>query len=430
MRDDTVSEDESNVYNDYTADPKQILKNIRNSNVNKLTFGHLNINSLRNNFDQLTEMVKGFVDIFLIYESKLDDSFLEGQFIIDGYHAPFRFDRHGNSGGLLLYVLEDIPQNALHSDFLTAERFYAEVILHKKKWRINCSYNPHKNNICTHLEVVTKTLDSYYSKYENVIFLGDFNAGVLETPMTSFCESYNLKSIIKQPTCFDNPDKPSCIDLILTNRPKSFQSTCVIETGLSDFYRMTVTVLKMHFRKLPPKVITYRNFSNYDNANFINSLNDIHNKHENQEHLFNDPDCFYKLCAEVLNRHAPQKKKHVRGNNKPFMNKNLSQAIMQRTKLRNKFLKDPTEYNNISYTKQRNWCVSLLRKEKKEYFANLNKRDIIDDKKPFLSEKLKSREKITLVEKEELVSGESDAAQRFNQFFQILLKILIYTNVW
>ena len=137
----------------------------------------------------------------------------------------------------------------------------------------------------------------------------------------------------------------------------------------------------MHFRKLPPKVITYRNFSNYDNANFINSLNDVLNEHEYQEHLLNEPDCFYKECAEVLNRHAPQKKKFVRGNNKPFMNKTLSQAIMQRTKLRNKFLKDPTEHNKILYTKQRNWCASLLRKEKKKYFANLNKMDIIDNKK-------------------------------------------------
>ena len=184
-------------------------------------------------------MVKGFDDIFLISESKLDDSFPEGQFTIDGYHAPFRLDRHGNGRGLLLYICEDIPAK-VRSDFPTGESFYVEIILHKKIWLMNCSYNPHKNNICRHLEVVTKTLDSYYSKYENVIFLGDFNAGVLKTPMSSFCESYNLKSIIKQPTCFKNSEKPSCIDLILTNRPKSFQSTCVIETELSDFHRMTV----------------------------------------------------------------------------------------------------------------------------------------------------------------------------------------------
>ena len=105
-----------------------------------------------------------------------------------------------------------------------------------------------------------------------------------------------------------------------------------------------------------------------------------------------------------MNRHAPQKKKYVRGNNKPFMNKTLSQAIMQRTKLRNKFLKDPTEHNKISYTKQRNCCVSLLRKERKEYFANnLNEKDIDNKRfwqtvKSFISEKLKSRERITLVE--------------------------------
>ena len=151
----------------------------------------------------------------------------------------------------------------------------------------------------------------------------------------------------------------------------------------------------------------------------------------------NDPGCFYKICAEVLNRHAPQKKKYVQGNNKPFLNKTLSQAIMQRIKLRDKFLKHPTEHNKISYTKQRNWCVSLLRKEKKEYFANLNEKEIIDNKKfwqtakPFLSEKLKSREKIILVKKEELVSRESNVAQRFNQFFfQILLKILTCPNIW
>ena len=47
----------------------------------------------------------------------------------------------------------------------------------------------------------------------------------------SFCESYNLTSLIKQPTCFKNLKKPSCIDLILTSKPKSFQSRCVTEAG-------------------------------------------------------------------------------------------------------------------------------------------------------------------------------------------------------
>ena len=86
------------------------------------------------------------------------------------------------------------------------------------------------------MNVITKTLDTYYGKYENVVFLGDFK----ETTMKSFCESYNLTNLTKQPTAFKNPEKPSCIDVILTNRPKSFQTTCVIETELSDFHRIFI----------------------------------------------------------------------------------------------------------------------------------------------------------------------------------------------
>ena len=163
---------------------------------------------------------------------------------------------------------------------------------------------------------------------------------------------------------------------------------------------MTLSVLKIHFRKLPPRIISYRDFSNYHNANFINSLTEILFEDEDTESFVKDPDYFYKVCTEVLNQHAPHKKKYLRGNNKRFMNKALSKAIMQRTKLRNKFLKDPSAENKFSYNKQRNWCVSLLRKEKKKYFANLNEKDITDNKKfwqtvkPFLSEKTKSREKL------------------------------------
>ena len=47
-----------------------------------------------------------------------------------------------------------------------------------------------------------------------------------------------------KPTCFKNPDNPSRIDLILTNRSISFQNSGVIETGLSDFHKLVVTVMK------------------------------------------------------------------------------------------------------------------------------------------------------------------------------------------
>ena len=137
----------------------------------------------------------------------------------------------------------------------------------------------------------------------------------------------------------------------------------------------------MHFRKLPPRIISYRDFSNYHNANFINSLTEILFEGENTESFVKDPNCFCNVRTELYFVKFSHKRKYVRGNNKRFMNKALSKAIMQRTKLRNKFLKDPSAENKFSYNKQRNWCVSLLRKEKKKYFANLNEKDITDNKK-------------------------------------------------
>ena len=140
---------------------------------------------------------------------------------------------------------------------------------------------------------------------------------------------------------------------------------------------MTVFVLKMHFRKLPPRIVSYTDFSDYHNANFINSLADVLFEGENTKSFVKDPDCFYKVCTEVLNQHAPRKKKFFRGNNKQSMKKALSKAIMQRKKLRNKFLKDPSAANKFSY-KQKNWCFHYYEKKEK-YFANLNEKYVTDN---------------------------------------------------
>ena len=165
------------------SDAKKALRNVRFTNINRLIFGHLNINSLRNKFDLLCEQIKGSIDMFMISETKLDDSFPQGQFLIDGFHSPFRFDRNKSGGGILLYVREDIPTKILSHDFLSAESFFVEIILHKKKWLINCSYNPHKNNIKHHLETISRTLDTFSTKYENILLLGDFNTCVDDEAM-------------------------------------------------------------------------------------------------------------------------------------------------------------------------------------------------------------------------------------------------------
>ena len=84
---------------------------------------------------------------------------------------------------------------------------------------------------------LSKTFDLFSSKYENFIVLGGFNAEMANTHMEEFCSVYNLKNLIKDPTCYKNPEKPITIDHILTNHLRCFQYFGVYETGLSDFHR-------------------------------------------------------------------------------------------------------------------------------------------------------------------------------------------------
>ena len=90
-------------------DPSTILKNLKLANINKPVIAHMNINSLRNKLHSLKTIIRESIDILLISETKIDESFLTSQFAIDGYSLPFRLNINGNSGGLLLYVRDNLP---------------------------------------------------------------------------------------------------------------------------------------------------------------------------------------------------------------------------------------------------------------------------------------------------------------------------------
>ena len=134
-------------------------------------------------------------------------------------------------------------------------------------------------------------------------------------------------------------------------------------------------------------------------------------------------DTFENICIDVLNKHAPLKIKYIRANNSPFMNKNLAKAVMTRSRLRNKFLKDPNDENRANYNKYRNYCTGLFRKEKRSYYNNLNIRLITDNKKfwktvkPLFSEKYFSTNKIMLLEGDEIISDDVQVAKKFNTYF-------------
>ena len=201
-----------------------------------------------------------------------------------------------------------------------------------------CTYNPNKNLISNHLKEIGKILDNYSSKYDNFILLGDFNLEPTESAVRGFCEIYSRKILIKDNTCcFKNPSKPSCIDLVITNRPKSFQNSVTVETGLSDFHKITLTVMKVFYKKQKTNIVTYRNYKHFSNEAFMfdvkNSI--IQMTSESNDLEFNR---FKTALDKAIQRHAPIKKRYVQANQAPFINKKINKEIIKRSRLRNKFL--------------------------------------------------------------------------------------------
>ena len=132
----------------------------------------------------------------------------------------------------------------------------------------------------------------------------------------------------------------------------------------------------------------------------------------------------------ILDRHAPLKEKHVRCNQVTFVNKDLRNAIMTRTRLLNNFEQDRTISSHVAYEKQRNICVKLLRKTKKDFFNNLDVKFVTDNKqfwktvKPCLTDKTLKSKRITLIENEKVVSDERGLVKIFNEYFSNIVSNL------
>ena len=244
----------------------------------------------------------------------------------------------------MVYVRDNIPSNLVKLDqkFENFEGFFIELELSKKnKWLLSYSYNLHKSNTKQHLSNISKGFDELKSKYDNILTIGDLNSEMSEPSLDEFYQTYNLESIVNKATCFKNPKNPSSIDLVLTNEQERFLKAKTIENGLSDFHKMVV----LSFKKQKPKIVTYSDYRLFDNDKFRKSLITYFSTGKNISY-----NAFENLILKTLYKMAPIKQKHIRGDQSNSMSKDTHKAIMTRTRLRNRFLIEPTPMNRLPYS--------------------------------------------------------------------------------
>ena len=126
----------SSITNSKNENPSVAFSSLKNKNNDRLVIGHINIYALENKFEPLVSLVKDKLDILLICETKIDDTFPKNQFHIEGYSTLFRRDRNSHGGGLILYLREDISCKQLKVWDLPEpiESIFIEMTIRTSKW--------------------------------------------------------------------------------------------------------------------------------------------------------------------------------------------------------------------------------------------------------------------------------------------------------
>ena len=189
----------------HNSDPLSILRHLKSKNTDRPVIAQLNINFMAPKFEPLVSLLKDNIDLLMVSETKVDDSYTTEQFKIKGYSKPIRLDRNRHGCGLMIFSRNELPCHDVECTFL-------EIRIRQSKWLIVGGYNPLKKNISYFLTHVGRELDKYLFKYENPLLLGDWNSTGTGIEMREFCEAYNSENLIKDNTCYKSAENPSSID--------------------------------------------------------------------------------------------------------------------------------------------------------------------------------------------------------------------------
>ena len=201
------------------------------------------------------------------------------------------------------------------------------------------------------------------------------------------------QNLVRKLTSHKNSENLTCIDLMLTDVPRSFQSTCVIETGLSDFHSIIFTVMRKECRKFQSRIISYRSQRHFCNKKFRKNLlytyrNVFFSLRNFLTQLWQDPDCETTTLKKL---------------------KWLEQVFVRKIK---KLL-----------------CVNF-KETKKWYYNDLHKMCIADNKlfwktvKPSLSDKIMKWDKVSLTQNDKIIKTDRKNSGIFKWFSSKILESL------
>ena len=408
------------------------------SNVNSyyksnLKIAYLNINSIQNKLDEVKHMLNGnLFDILFIAETKIDSTFPNNLLSQPGYRQ-IRRDRQKGAGGLIAFIRDDLlVYRRRKLEPQAVESICLDVRDSRKSRFIVCACyrSPKFCKVPDFISSLASATELMYRTRNELLLLGDFNLDMTadgnsgkspDRNLSDFCDRFCLSNQITEPTRVT--DKTSTlIDVMLSSHPERFATWGNLHLGLSD-HDLIYAVRRNKLPRPRPREIEYRSMKSFNESDFLADLGDVPwdtaYVFENADDIW---DHWVKLYTAVLDKHAPVKKKRIRGDQLPWITPQLQKEISYRNRLFKLHKRNPSQLSWETFRKQRNKVTALKRRGMKDFCVdactNLKHHGEFWKKmKPLLPSKGKSKSKTILFENDRVINNSLEVAEVFNKYF-------------
>ena len=269
-------EQRSSYLNAADVDESPDLANITPQASKRCVIGNLNINSLPSKFLEVQDWIGSF-DILSIQETKIDSTFPNSQFSVQGYNL-YRRDRKKGGGGIVVYVRNSIPPYQLKTNRGEVEAILIDIQLGQQHFSLLSAYKPPSVENEIFRRELSALLDLAISNRPDVICVGDLNCDLLH-PMDNgkqgrelldVCDVYDLYNLITGPTRISS-SKESCLDVILSNVPSIALKSGTADIGLSD-HMLIYAILNKELLKPKARLTKRRCFKKFNDEEFNKDL--------------------------------------------------------------------------------------------------------------------------------------------------------------
>ncbi len=217
------------------------------------------------------------------------------------------------------------------------ETIAIEFYINDRKWFLVQVYRrptKSKDSLERFYNELQNALDKALISSDNIILMGDINIDTFNKDFSSdyinLLHTLDMSNLIKEPTCFKNVEVPTSIDHMCTNKPRFIKTSGVIDTGLSDFHRLTYMVFKSHKPKPLRHTLLYRSYKNSKPSEFVEELSrcpfhiaNIFDEVDDQFYVFSS------LFNTVVDNLYPIKQRDVKYKPPPYMNKTYRRFGLQ-----------------------------------------------------------------------------------------------------